>query len=513
MSRVDRVALFLSLFAVLLSYFVAVRVFEAIPHIEDEIAFAWQARLIADGKLTIDSPDHYKSFLIPFVVDHQGKRFAKYPLGWPALMGVAVALGMRTIINPLLAGFAVWLTYILGKKVFSGIVGILAALLMASSPFFMMNSGSLLSHPFGLVLSIAFALSWFDVWVKPKKPESSKYKIALAATAGTLGILILTRPLTAAAVSIPFIIHSCYLFFRGSADDRRHLLAFLGIILGFVGLHFLWQYAVTGDPRLNPYTLWWEYDRIGFGPTVGRANGGHSVSQAWTNTKFSLWVGRHDLFGWLSYSWIFLPFGLVAILKYRNWRGFMIACVLPSIVLMYMAYWIGSWLFGPRYYYEGLFSLTLVSAVGIAWLAGWPVFPGVACEKSTGWQRARPLLIAGILALLISTNLVFYTPRRLVGLQGLYTISRARLTPFLTAEAQEQTPALVIVHPESWMSYGALLELQSPYLDSPFIFVMSRGPLSDQALIADYPERTVIHYYPDQPYVFYGKPRQTDGKE
>jgi hypothetical protein len=178
-----------------------------------------------------------------------------------------------------------------------------------------------------------------------------------------------------------------------------------------------------------------------------------------------------------------------------------------------MAYWIGSWLFGPRYYYEGLFSITLMSAAGIAWLAGWPVFPGGACENSTGWQRVRPLLVAGVLALLISTNLVFYTPRRLAGLEGLYTISRARLKPFLTAEAREQTPALIIVHPESWMSYGALLELQSPYLDSPYIFVMSRGPLSDQALIADYPDRTVIHYYPDQPYVFYGKPRQTDGSE
>jgi len=513
MSRADRVALILSIIAVFLSYFVAVGVFEAIPHIEDEIAFTWQARLIADGKLTIDSPDHAKSFLIPFVVDHNGKRFAKYPLGWPILMGVGVALGMRTIVNPLLAGLAVWLTYCLGKKVFSEVVGILAALLMTSSPFFMMNSGSLLSHPLGLVLSTAFALSWFDAWSRPENPNPSRDKIALVAAAGTLGVLILTRPLSAVAVSIPFIIHGFYLGLSGNAAERKRLLTFLGIILVFIGLHFLWQYAVTGDPTVNPYTLWWEYDRIGFGPDVGRAEGGHSLSQAWTNTKFSIWVGRHDLFGWLAYSWIFLPFGLIAILMNRNWRGLMIACVLPSIVLMYMTYWIGSWLYGPRYYYEGLFNLALVSAVGIAWIAGWPVLPGVPCKTYAGWQRARPLLVTGVLTMLISMNLIFFTPRRLAGLQGLYTISRARLTPFLTAEAQNLTPALVIVHPERWMSYGALLELQSPYLDTPYIFVMSRGTTSDQALIADYSDRNVIHYYPEEPYVFYGKPRSTGGQD
>ncbi len=513
MSRADRVSLILSIIAVLLSYFVAVRVFEAIPHIEDEIAFAWQARLIADGKLKIDSPAHAKSFLIPFVVDHDGKRFAKYPLGWPTLMGVGVALGMRTIVNPLLAGLAVWLTYRLGKKVFGEIVGTLAALLTVTSPFFMMNSGSLLSHPFGLVLSTAFALSWLDAWSRPENPASARDKIALVAAAGMMGVLILTRPLTAVAVSIPFIIHGFYLFLRGNTAYRKRLLAFLGTILAFMGLHFLWQYAVTGDPTVNPYTLWWEYDRIGFGPAVGRAEGGHSLSQAWTNTKFSIWVGRHDLFGWLGYSWIFLPFGLIAILRCRNWRGLMIACVLPSLVLMYMAYWIGSWLYGPRYFYEGLFSLTLVSAAGIAWLAGWPVLPGLPWKTYTGWQRARPLLVTGLVAVLISTNLIFYTPRRLAGLQGLYTISRSRLTPFSTAEAQGLTPALVIVHPERWMSYGALLELQSPYLDTPFIFAMSRGTASDQALIADYSDRTVIHYYPDEPYVFYGRPRPTGGQD
>ena len=49
-----------------------------------------------------------------------------------------------------------------------------------------------------------------------------------------------------------------------------------------------------------------------------------------------------------------------------------IAYVWQAKVLVYLAYWIGAILFGPRYYYEGIYSLTLISAAGIAWLAGWP---------------------------------------------------------------------------------------------------------------------------------------------
>jgi len=84
MSRADRIALVLSLVTILVTYFVTIQYFEALPHLEDEIAYVWQARAIADGNLVVTSPPQSESFLVPFVVDHNGMRFGKYPLGWPA---------------------------------------------------------------------------------------------------------------------------------------------------------------------------------------------------------------------------------------------------------------------------------------------------------------------------------------------------------------------------------------------------------------------------------------------
>ena len=79
------------------------------------------------------------------------------------MLAIAIRVGARAWINPLLAGLGVWLTYLLGKRIFSDFVGLLAAGLTVTSPFFLMNSGSLLSHPFGLVLELPIRLGMVGV--------------------------------------------------------------------------------------------------------------------------------------------------------------------------------------------------------------------------------------------------------------------------------------------------------------------------------------------------------------
>ena len=500
LSWADWISLVFSLLAVIAAFVVANRVYEYIAHLEDEIAYLWQAQAIAEGHLTVPTPRHPRSFLVPFVVDHEGLRFGKYPLGWPVLLGIGVRLGFAHLVNPLLAGLGVWLTYRLGKKVFGQTVGLLAAGLTLSSPFFLINSGSLLSHPFGLVLSAAFALSWLDAFAY----KTAFPRILPTLVAGlSLGVLALTRPWTAVAVAVPFALHGIYLLIKGDWETRRLIFA-VGLISVFLGaLNFLWQYAVTGDFFLNPYILWWDYDKIGFGPGYGVTENGHNLRLAWINTRHSLRAGYGDLFGWGELSWIFLPVGLGAVLLKRRWRAALLGAVFASLLLFYMAYWVGSWLYGPRYYYEGLYSLTLFSAAGIAFLAGWPIQPGAVWKFCSGWKKVRPLAVTAVLLLLISGNLLFYAPIRVGGMHGLYTMERGDLEPFLTQEAQDLSPALVIVHPERWMDYGVLLTLQDPFLDTPFIFAFSRGSKADTELAADFSDRNIFHYYPDEPYTFY----------
>jgi len=490
-------ALFLAALAALMGAWVTARVFERIPHIEDEVAFVWQARTLAHGDLTIPSPPHPKSFMVPFVVDYQGQRFGKYPLGWPALLSLGVRLGWRWLVNPLLGGLAVWLIFRLGEKLFGETVGLLAALVTLTSPFFLMNSGSLLSHPWGLALTLIFVIGWLDASDGQRCGVHAWLPAVVSGMA--LGLLALTRPLTAVGVALPFALHGLWLLLRRPAvRGRVALVGALALMLAF--FHLVWQGALTGDPFRNPYTLWWPYDTVGFGPGVGVRPEGHTLHQAWVNTRFSLQVGLWDVLGWGPLTLIPLAAGL---LDHRRWRRVLLAASVPlSLVVVYLAYWVGAWLFGPRYYYEGLFGVSLLTALGFVRLAGWPLRLTDVPAPRRGWRKVRPLATFAFLALLFAVNLVGYLPARLESMAGLYGISAERLMPFRTAEARALTPALVIVHANHWTKYGALLDLEDPYLTTPFIFAVSRGSSADAALADAFPDRRIIHYDPDVPWTF-----------
>jgi hypothetical protein len=498
----DLLALVLAFLGFFGSSVVTQDIFEGVPHIEDEIAYVWQAKALLEGHLTVPSPKDEQTFVVPFVVDYHGVRFGKYPPGWPAVLAIAIKLDIRPWINPLLAGLGVWLTYLLGKKIFNFFVGLLAAGLTITSPFFLMNSGSLLSHPLGLVLSAIFALGWLEAFWTDKAVDNSalrnkQWRYTMISSL-SLGLLMLTRPLTALAVAIPFAFHGVYLLFQRDARTRLRLLIFALIGILFVGFYLLWQYLLTGNPLLNPYTLWWPYDRVGFGPAIGRAPGGYNLNIAWINTIINLIAGANDLFGWASLSWIFLPFGLWS--AKRNPKGLLIGGVIVSLVVVYMAYWVGASLFGPRYYYEGLYSLTILSAAGIAWLAGWPFRRGMVYTRYYGWRKLQPLAVTFVLGFFIALNITSYLPIRLHAMYGLYGIERADQTPFTAPEMQSLAPALVIVHTPHWMEYGALLDLEDPQLTTPFIFAWNSTPRLNILSVEDFPTRMVYDYYPAQPF-------------
>jgi hypothetical protein len=489
----DWLALLVSLAVILAAVLVGSLIFENMPHLEDEFAYLWQAKTIADGKLTLPTPEFPKSFLIPFVVDFQGQRFGKYPPGWPATLSLGVRAGMMDWVNPLLAGLAAWLTYQLGKRTLGDKTSLLGTLLLCTSPLFLIQAGSLLSHLLSLVLATGFFLFWIDSLEREKNPLGW-----LPALGGglCLGTLALTRPLTAAAVAVPFVFQGILFLIKGPGWKRKRILLVGCITLVIAGLYFVWQYAVTGSVFTNPYTLWWPYDKFGFGEGYGVIEGGHTLLQGWRNTKYSLKVATSDLFGWIRFSWVFLPFGFWAVRKKS--LAYYSTSITGSLVLVYLAYWVSSWLLGSRYYFEALPGLALLSSAGIFWMAG--KGKEQADQKNRlGIEKFRRLGITAIVSLLIFSNLYFYLPARLSGLQGLYGIERKDLEIFESPEVEEYQPALVVVDAEHWMPYGSTLVLESPTLDSPYIFAWSIGPNTDRRVREYYQgERNILYYYPDQ---------------
>jgi 4-amino-4-deoxy-L-arabinose transferase-like glycosyltransferase len=441
--------------------------------------------------------------MVPFVVDLHGQRFAKYPPGWPVVLAFGILVGIRSWINPLLAGVCLWLTFRLGQKLLNAWTGLLAALLTLSSPLFLINSGSLDAHPWSLFLSLAFALAWLDTFSARQGPDPAPSRqipesITIPIAGLCLGLLVLSRPLTAVGVGLPFFILGLVKLVRGSRQERLRVVGIGALALAIGSLFLAWQFAVTGNPLLDPYTLWWNFDRLGFGPGIGTYAGGYTPLQALRNAGIMLTETARDLFGWGSLSWLFLPFGFWAIR--RNRVLFPVAAVFFSLVISYLFYWAWVGHYGPRYYFEGMYSLTLVSAVGIFWLAGW--------TGSRFGKKPRLVLTSLLLTTLIGYNLSSYLPQRLHSVYGTYNVHASQLAPFQTAQARALTPAIVFVHVQKiWTEYGGLLDLENPWLTSPFIFAWSINPAVDQATASAYPGRRSVYYYPDEPDRLYLTPR------
>ncbi len=485
----DVLALLLALSGLMISAWVSDNVFERIPHIEDEFAYLWQAEVMAEGLISQPSPDTPMAFPVPFVVDHEGQRFAKYPPGWPAALSIGARVKVPWLVNSLLAGLSLWLIYRLGTKILGRGVGLLAELLALSSPMFLMLSGSFLSHTLSLFLALVFQLAWLDSF--PLRGVSRDQRapdgLVLVTGAGSLGLLALTRPLTAVAVAFPFLLHGVYLLARGKPGEKKKLLILALVTGGVASLLLIWQWALGGSPFRNLYTLWWPYDRLGFGADIGVTESGHNLYWALQNVRFNLNAGIHDIFGWPYLSWLFIPFGLIVLCPKRD--GKFVLAVFVSLVVAYVMYWPGSWLYGPRYYYEGLPSLTICSAAGVAWLGGW-------LGDWRGDVRWRRLSVFGIAALLVMVNIVFYIPIRVLGMRGLYQITREPMDA-LVESAQEE--ALIIVHTHKWFEYARLLPLVEPFGEDDLIIMCSCGLEADDDVSRLYPDRKIYHYYPQTP--------------
>lgn len=436
---------------------------------------------MALGRLTVPTPAHPSSFWIPFVLDHQGRRFGKYPPGWPLVLALGVLVKTPWLVNPVLAALALYLVYHLGRTLYDPTTGLLAAALGLTSPLFLVLSGSYLSHLVTLVWLLIFTL-WF-VWTAQGRSRLFGLGAGLA-----LGMAFLTRSLTAAAYCAPFALYGLLQVVRRRQPHWPHyLLVALGT-LAIAALLPLYQWAVTGNPWLNPYLLWWPYDRVGFGPDIGAMPGGHSPHYAWINLKQDLSRAATDVLGWPALSW--LPLLLGVLLRPRRLKDWGLLAPFGCLVIAYLFYWIGSpsRLWGPRYYFEGFGGLWVLGAVGLRKVWSWSAVGAEGkAERKPRWLRP---VLAATLVLILGLNLAANLPSRMQQAHGFYGISRAQLQPIEQADLHN---ALVIIYADRWLEYGALLAGMSPILDDDVLYARSSGDEADTALLADYPGRTIYY--------------------
>ncbi|PWE32978.1 hypothetical protein DDZ14_07765 [Maritimibacter sp. 55A14] len=468
--------------------------FERVMHVQDELAYLFQARSYAGGVLELPAlPEAARAAFEHYLLDtHEGRWISVFTPGWPAVLALGVLAGAPWLVNPVLGALSIPLAHDLMRRTAGERTAMIGTLLLATSPWLIAMSATLMSHSLALFLMLG---AW---WLLLRSEETQGVRAhALILAAGlALGWLFLTRNLDGLLIGV---LTGAFLLFH--TDLRRQLPRAISYSLGCIatgGLIFAYNLHFTGDAlrtTLSDYYIrTWQggSNAFGFGGGIGAPEGwghmellplDHSPWEGFVNTLNNISALHTDFMGWgigsLALVWALLIWG-------RKTRAdWAMALVVVTIAVAHAFYWFAaSYYVGPRYWFLVIAPLAYLSARGFQVLRSRLDAEGVA-----GGARG---LNTALLVLCLFSVTVFLSYRGVTR----YHDHRAYDDHYrhLALPQTEGTAAPLILFKATRQASSALF-FNDPWFpaDKP-VFAQDLGPESNRAVIAAFPERPVLYY-------------------
>lgn len=387
-----------ALSGLLVAVWVCLGPLEGIPHVEDEIVYQFQAGVLADGALWAQEALPRAAHHYIFVVSEEGRRFGVFPNGWPAVLALGTLLGLPWLVNPLLHACAVVLGSVLGHRLGSRPLALVAAPLLALSPGLVLHGASRMSHALCAVLVLAALVAAAG---PPGRVRGLLVGLAL-------GGLALARPMDGLVAAL---VVAAWVVLR----DRRRALAWWPALLPMAGavlLTAVQNQLLTGSSTLFAADYYFGLGRpaipnpafryepgcnsLGFGPLVGcepsHGSLGHTPSKALANIWFQLRLAGPM---WLG-SWALFPLAVIGALS-KNGRkvGVLGAALWLGLALGYGLYWYVGVCLGPRFHHSAAPLVVLAVAAGLVWAlerVRWPPVVALLALTLPVWKLGQVLV-------------------------------------------------------------------------------------------------------------------------
>jgi hypothetical protein len=334
----------------------------------DGSTYRYQARIFAMGRLVVPAAPVKSAFAFPHLPTRNGTRSAIFSPGFPAVLAVGAAAGADWLVNPVLAGWVIVGTFLLGRRYFGSSTGVFAAVLVAVSPWLLLHATTFLSH----LACTSFLLGTALV----VGPGGKRGGWAAFACGLLLGGAALVRMYTGAVYGVLV----AALFARGAIRGGAPRTALPAFLLGvtLAGLAQLgWNLETTGSPFVTAYQKAWTEPMFGFGPTTPDRTFLPARSfEEYTPGIALLSVGRQLE----SLAGKFSPAGAIGLglpvlgLAWAFWRRNRVALLLAALALAQVfAYALyrkttgpAAIEMGPRFWFETLPILALLGAIPFA---------------------------------------------------------------------------------------------------------------------------------------------------
>ncbi|WP_413850578.1 hypothetical protein [Albidovulum sp.] len=460
--------------------------FQHLPHVEDEVAYLFQARTFAAGALSVPAPPEAAQPGLDYYLlqVRDGRWFSTSVPGWPLALAPFAALGVPWLLNPLLAGLSVLLAYRIALRRLGRDQADLVALMMASSPWLLAAAASLMPHTLTLTLML------FGWWMVIRAEGAGRAGRRLFAAGLAFGWIFLTRPLDGLILGG---LTGVWVLAGPRGSVARAAVYGAGCV-ATGALLLLHNLAMTGSPlrmALSDYLdAHWApgANAFGFGPAIGPPGGwgrldlwpGHGPAEAVLNTINLTASLQFDLLGW-SVGSLALLYAFFLWTRGKRVFDWVMVSVAATVILVMAFYWFAdSYYFGPRYWFLAAVPLFYLSARGCDALRA--RFPD---------EDGAHVRIDSILALSCLFGPLVFTPWRGAMKYHEYGNFHASYRRALAAGAFGNAIVLVARNGEP----GSAFMLNDPWFaaDRP-IFLLDTGTLDEAALKAAFPGREIIRY-------------------
>ena len=440
----------------------------------DEPVYVYQARMLAQGHVTLAARLHAE-FFYPWLFGQRGDRlFSQYQPGWPAVIAIAHLVGSERAALVFAAVSAVVATWCLAQELAPG-SGAFAVVLLLISPMFVVQSGLYLPYLWSAAL-VTGALAGVVAGVKRPRKAPPLF------VAGVLfGLALFTRPFDALIVAV---VAGAYLLVALLRDGPglRHAVpwALIGG-LPFVLLTAVYNAHVTGSVVRFPLQAAERLDTFGFGirkMALNQPTLDYTPHVALTSLARN--VGSMSY--WFAGSGLGLLLVIAAVVLHRRQREvWLVIAVIVVFPIAYFFWWATSLGdpgaadgLGPHYYLPAFTCLAV--------LGGWAL---------RDLARRSRLLGALAIAAVLAGTLLMVSP---VLHNGHVTteLQRAKANP-LTAHSLSDAVVVMRADPSSYMLFDYPFLVGDPSLNSRVLYATDRGP-DDAQLATLFPTRKLYQF-------------------